>query len=180
MMTWPPADALEKSSKGNVAHIPPSNNALRAARTTARRETYDGFSAPGQINGKTALLMPLYVRGAELFPTRVDGFVDDAARSALASLPLSASWLPQRCTTMPTDEQQFFKDLGATAEEAVEQVRGVEKNYFSLLQNAAFAAPWIVDVSKTFQSCADRNIATALDFSHRLSRATGFLDLAQI
>ena len=52
---------------------------------------------------------------------------------------------------MPTDEERFFKDLGATAEEAVEQVRGVEKNYFSLLQNTAFAAPWIVDVSKTLQ-----------------------------
>ncbi len=81
---------------------------------------------------------------------------------------------------MSTDEEQFFRDLGATTEEAVEQVRGVEKNYFSMLQNAAFAAPWIVDLSKKLQSYADRNVAAALDFSHQLSGATGFLDLARI
>ena len=79
-----------------------------------------------------------------------------------------------------TDEEQFFRDLGATAEEAMEQVRGVEKNYFSMLQNTAFAVPWIVDLSKKLQSYADRNIAAALDFSHQLSGATGFLDLARI
>ncbi len=81
---------------------------------------------------------------------------------------------------MSTDEEQFFRDLGATAEEAMEQVRGVEKNYFSMLQNTAFAVPWIVDLSKQLQSYADRNIAAALDFSHQLSGATGFLDLARI
>ena len=81
---------------------------------------------------------------------------------------------------MSTDEEQFFRDLGATAEEAMEQVRGVEKNYFSMLQNTAFAVPWIVDLSKKLQSYADRNVAAALDFSHQLSGATGFLDLARI
>ena len=80
---------------------------------------------------------------------------------------------------MSTDEEQFFRDLGATAEEAMEQVRGVEKDYFSMLQNTAFAVPWIVDLSKRLQSYADRNIAAALDFSHQLSGATGS-DLARI
>ncbi len=77
-------------------------------------------------------------------------------------------------TAMPTDEERFFRDLGATAEEAVEQVRGIERNYFGLLQNAAFGVPWIADLSRKLQGYADRNIAAALDFSHQLSGATGF------
>ena len=83
-------------------------------------------------------------------------------------------------TAMPTDEERFFRDLGATAEEAVEQVRGIERNYFGLLQNTAFGVPWIADLSKKLQGYADRNIAAALDFSHQLSGATGFRDLARI
>jgi hypothetical protein len=83
-------------------------------------------------------------------------------------------------TAMPTDEERFFRDLSATAEEAVEQVRGIERNYFGLLQNTAFGVPWIADLSKKLQGYADRNIAAALDFSHQLSGATGFRDLARI
>ena len=43
MIIWPPADAFAKNNNGSVAHMLPSSRALRAARTIARRETYDGL-----------------------------------------------------------------------------------------------------------------------------------------
>ena len=35
---------------------------------------------------------------------------------------------------MDADQELLFKDLGATAEQTVEQVRGLEESYFSVLQ----------------------------------------------
>ena len=35
---------------------------------------------------------------------------------------------------MDADQELLFKDLGATAKQTVEQVRGLEESYFSLLQ----------------------------------------------
>ena len=32
------------------------------------------------------------------------------------------------------DQELLFKDFGATAEQTVEQVRGIEENYFSALE----------------------------------------------
>jgi hypothetical protein len=43
------------------------------------------------------------------------------------------------------DQRQFFKDLGATAEQTVEEVRGVEENYFSMMQKTMIPLPWIAD-----------------------------------
>ena len=43
------------------------------------------------------------------------------------------------------DQRQFFKDLGATAEQTVEDVRGVEEDYFAVLQNMLIAFPWIAE-----------------------------------
>ncbi len=39
------------------------------------------------------------------------------------------------------DQRQFFKDLGATAEQAVEEVRGLEEDYSVLLQKMLMAFP---------------------------------------
>jgi hypothetical protein len=36
------------------------------------------------------------------------------------------------------DQRQFFKDLGATAEQTVEEVRGAEENYFSMMQKMVY------------------------------------------
>ena len=43
------------------------------------------------------------------------------------------------------DQRQFFKDLGATAEQTVEEVRGVEENYFSMMQKTMKPLPWIAE-----------------------------------
>ena len=46
------------------------------------------------------------------------------------------------------DEEQFFKDLGATAEQTVEEVRGFEENYFSVIQSTMAALPWFAELNK--------------------------------
>ena len=48
------------------------------------------------------------------------------------------------------DQSQFFKDLGATAEQTVEEVRGAEENYFSMMQKMMKPLPWIADLNAKF------------------------------
>jgi hypothetical protein len=78
------------------------------------------------------------------------------------------------------DQRQFFKDLGATAEQTVEEVRGAEENYFSMMQKMMIPLPWIADLTAKFQSYAEQHLAAALEFSHKLSQAKDFQDLARI
>jgi len=66
------------------------------------------------------------------------------------------------------DQRQFFKDLGATAEQTVEEVRGVEEDYFALLQNLFVAFPWIADIAARMQGYASQNFVDALAFSCEL------------
>jgi hypothetical protein len=40
---------------------------------------------------------------------------------------------------MNADQELLFKDLGATAGQTVEQVRGLEENYFSVFQRTMSA-----------------------------------------
>jgi hypothetical protein len=47
---------------------------------------------------------------------------------------------------MDKDQELLFKDLGATAQQTVEQVRGLEENYFSVLQKTMSGIPWIADL----------------------------------
>ena len=54
---------------------------------------------------------------------------------------------------MDADQELLFKDLGATAEQAVQQVRGIEENYFSALQRTMSGIPWIVDLNKENSRC---------------------------
>jgi hypothetical protein len=70
--------------------------------------------------------------------------------------------------------------LGATAEQTVEQVRGLEGSYFSLLQKTMSGIPWIADLNKKAQICAEQHFAAGLKFAHRLSEAKDFQDLARI
>ena len=78
------------------------------------------------------------------------------------------------------DQRQFFKDLGATAEQTVEEVRGVEENYFSMMQKTMIPLPWIADLNAKLQSYAEQHLAAALEFAHKLSLAKDFQDLARI
>jgi hypothetical protein len=78
------------------------------------------------------------------------------------------------------DQRQFFKDLGATAEQAVEEVRGVEEDYFAVLQNTLVAFPWIADIAAKMQSYADQNFVGALKFSRELSQAKDIADFVRI
>jgi len=78
------------------------------------------------------------------------------------------------------DQRQFFKDLGATAEQAVEEVRGVEEDYFAGLQNMLIAFPWVADIAARIQSYADQNFVDALAFSRELSQAKDIQDFTRI
>jgi hypothetical protein len=78
------------------------------------------------------------------------------------------------------DQRQFFKDLGATAEQTVEEVRGVEENYFGMMQKTMIPLPWIADLNAKLQSYAEQHLAAALEFAHKLSLAKDFQDLARI
>jgi hypothetical protein len=78
------------------------------------------------------------------------------------------------------DQRQFFKDLGATAEQAVEEVRGVEEDYFAVQQNMLIAFPWIADIAARMQSYADQNFEDALVFSRELSNAKDIHDFTRV
>ncbi len=78
------------------------------------------------------------------------------------------------------DQRQFFKDLGATAEQAVEEVRGLEEDYSVLLQKMLMAFPWLADLSAKLQNYAEQNFVDSLDFSRQLSRAKDIHDFARI
>ena len=78
------------------------------------------------------------------------------------------------------DQKQFFKDVGATAEQTVEEVRGFEENYFAIVQRTMIPFPWLGDLNKKLQSYAEQHFAACLDFSHRLSQAKDFQDCAQV
>jgi Phasin protein len=81
---------------------------------------------------------------------------------------------------MNENPQGLFKELGAAAEETIEQIRGAEENYFRFLQRTETYFPWIVGLNDRLQSYADQNIAIAFEFADRLSKAKDFQDLARI
>jgi hypothetical protein len=82
--------------------------------------------------------------------------------------------------TEEQDKRQFFKDLGATAEQTVEEVRGAEENYFVLMQRMFAAFPGIADLNTKLQNYAEQNFANALEFSHALSQAKDLQDFTRI
>ncbi len=67
------------------------------------------------------------------------------------------------------DQQKFFKDLGATVEQTLEEVRGGEEDYFAVLRNMLIAFPWIADIAAKMQNYADQSFVDALKFSRELS-----------
>jgi hypothetical protein len=78
------------------------------------------------------------------------------------------------------DQKQFFKDLSATEEQAVQEVRGFEENYYSLIQGMVPALPWLADLNKKLQSYTEQNFAAAYQFTRELSQAKDMQDFVQI
>jgi len=78
------------------------------------------------------------------------------------------------------DEKQFFKDLGATAEQTVEEVRGFEVNYFNVIGRMVTALPWLADFNKKLQSYFEQDFAAALEFAHELRQAKDMQDFVRI
>jgi Phasin protein len=78
------------------------------------------------------------------------------------------------------DEKQFFKDLGATAEQTVEEVRGFELNYYNSIGRMVAALPWLADFNKKMQSYLEQDFAAALEFAHELRQAKDMQDFARI
>ena len=78
------------------------------------------------------------------------------------------------------DEKQFFKDLGATAEQTVEEVRGFEVNYYNLIRRMVAALPWLADFNKKMQGYLEQDFAAALEFTHELGQAKDMQDFIRI
>jgi len=78
------------------------------------------------------------------------------------------------------DQKQFFKDLSAAEEQAVQEVRCVEENYYSLIQAMMPALPWLADFNKKLQSYIEQNFAAALEFARELSQAKDTQDFVRI
>lgn len=78
------------------------------------------------------------------------------------------------------DEKQFFKDLSATAEQTVEEVRGFEVNCFNLIERMMTALPWLADYNKRMQSYVEQDFAAALEFAHELRQAKDMQDFVRI
>jgi hypothetical protein len=78
------------------------------------------------------------------------------------------------------DQKQFFRDLSATAEQTVQEVRGFEENYYNLIQWALPALPWLADFSKKLQTYTEENFAAAYKFARELSEAKDMQDFGRI
>jgi len=78
------------------------------------------------------------------------------------------------------DQKQFFKDLGATAEQTVAEVRGFEENYYSLIQRTLTALPWVADYNKKLHGYVEQDFAAAFEFAHELSQAKDMQDFVRI
>jgi hypothetical protein len=70
------------------------------------------------------------------------------------------------------DQKQFFKDLGATAEQTVEEVRGFEENYYSLTQRALTALPWVADYNKKLHGYVEQDFAARFRICARVEPRT--------
>ncbi len=78
------------------------------------------------------------------------------------------------------DQGQFFHDFGATAEQTVQEVRGVEENYYSLIQGTMIALPWAADFNKKIQGYVEQNFDAAFAFARELSEAKDMQDVLRI
>ena len=77
-------------------------------------------------------------------------------------------------------QRQFFKDFGATAEQTVQEVRGFEENYYSLIQRAMPALPLLADFNKKLQNYITQNLTAAYEFARELGQAKNMQDFIRI
>ena len=75
------------------------------------------------------------------------------------------------------DQKQFFKDLGATAERSVAEVREVEEDYYVWIQRMEVA---FLDFNKKMQGYVEQNFAAAFEFAHEMSQAKDMQDFIRI
>jgi Phasin protein len=78
------------------------------------------------------------------------------------------------------DQKQFFKDLSATEEQAVQEVRGLEENYYALVHGTMRLFPWLEDINEKLQSYIEQNFAAAYEFTRELSQAKEMQDFGRI
>jgi hypothetical protein len=78
------------------------------------------------------------------------------------------------------DQRQFFRDVSATVEQTVEEVRGFEENYYSLTQMPMLSLPGIGELSKRVQNYVEEYFANCSRFALELSQARNFQDFFRI
>jgi hypothetical protein len=78
------------------------------------------------------------------------------------------------------DQKQFFSDLGATAEQTVQEVRGFEENYYALIHGALRVFPRLDNFNEKLQTYIEQNFAAAYDFSRELTQAKDMQDFTRI
>ena len=78
------------------------------------------------------------------------------------------------------DQRQFFEDLAATARQSVEQVRGVEENFYAAVHWGILPLPWLADVSERLQSYVEQHFKNGFDYALELSQAKDFQEFTLI
>jgi hypothetical protein len=79
-----------------------------------------------------------------------------------------------------TNQSQYFKDLGATVEKFVQEVRRFEENYYSQIREMSTALPWLADFNTKSHRFAEQDFAAALEFARKVSRANDISDFVQV
>jgi hypothetical protein len=80
-----------------------------------------------------------------------------------------------------TKDTKPFEDLKANADRAVEQTRGALDNYFNLIQSTISSYPsGGTELGEKLKSYAEKNIAAAKEYVHKMSQAKDFQDIVRI
>jgi hypothetical protein len=79
-----------------------------------------------------------------------------------------------------TKQSQFFRDLGATMERFVQEVRGFEGNYYNLIREMWTTLPWLADFNTKSHRYAEQDFAAALEFAREVRRANDTSDFVHV
>jgi phasin len=73
------------------------------------------------------------------------------------------------------------QDMSAMVAQNVEQARKAMENYLQFFQNGMSVSPWAgTDLSRKLVSYTQQNVAAALEFAQRLTKAKDLQDVVQI
>ena len=78
------------------------------------------------------------------------------------------------------DQRQFFADLAATARQGVEEVRGIEENYYAAVHWAILPFAWLTDINERLQSYVEQYFKNGFDYALELSQAKDFHEFTLI